>query len=134
MGKFRDKLANFMRGRYGMDNLYYFLIALIFVLMIIYTFTRKTIFYVIELVLFIIVMFRTFSRNYNARRKENELYLSLTKPVRSFFSLFKRRVRDRNIYRYRKCPNCHQVLRLPIRKGKNTVKCPKCGKTFEVRI
>ena len=114
MGKFRDKLANFMRGRYGMDNLYYFLIALIFVLMIIYTFTRKTIFYVIELVLFIIVMFRTFSRNYNARRKENELYLSLTKPVRSFFSLFKRRVRDRNSYRYRKCP--------------------KCGKTFEVRI
>ena len=134
MGKFRDKLANFMRGRYGMDNLYYFLIALIFVLMIIYTFTRKTIFYVIELVLFIIVMFRTFSRNYNARRKENELYLSLTKPVRSFFSLFKRRVRDRNSYHYRKCPNCHQVLRLPIRKGKNTVKCPKCGKTFEVRI
>ena len=134
MGKFRNKLANFMRGRYGMDNLYYFLIALIFVLMIIYTFTRKTIFYVIELVLFIIVMFRTFSRNYNARRKEDELYLSLTKPVRSFFSLFKRRVRDRNSYRYRKCPNCHQVLRLPIRKGKNTVKCPKCGKTFEVRI
>ncbi len=134
MSKFRNKLANFMRGRYGMDNLYYFLIGMVFLFMIIYTFTRKFIFYIIELVFFILVIFRTFSRNYEARRKENELYLSLTNPIRSFVKFNTRKIQDRKNYRYRKCPNCHQVLRLPIRKGKNSVKCPKCGKTFEVRI
>lgn len=28
---------------------------------------------------------------------------------------------------YKKCPNCRQKIRLPLKKGKHTVKCPKCS-------
>ena len=35
---------------------------------------------------------------------------------------------------YKKCPNCHAVLRLPRRKGKHTTVCPNCSKEFKVRV
>ena len=35
---------------------------------------------------------------------------------------------------YRRCPGCRVTLRLPKRKGKHTVVCPKCGRRFEVKI
>ena len=134
MNKFRNKIINFMRGRYGIDELYHFLTVVLIILMLLYTFTRLLVFNILELIVFFYTLFRVFSRNYAARRKENDFYLKHTKGIRSFFSLTYRKIKDRKNYRYRKCPNCHQTLRLPIRKGKNNVKCPKCGKVFETKI
>ena len=34
---------------------------------------------------------------------------------------------------YKKCPNCKQKIRLPLKKGKHTVKCPNCSYKFEVK-
>ena len=33
---------------------------------------------------------------------------------------------------YKKCPSCRQKIRLPLKKGKHKVKCPKCQKTIEL--
>ena len=33
---------------------------------------------------------------------------------------------------YKKCPKCKQKIRLPLKKGKHTVKCPNCGNSFDV--
>ena len=34
---------------------------------------------------------------------------------------------------YKKCIHCKTVLRLPLKKGVHTVKCPNCKKRFEVK-
>ena len=33
---------------------------------------------------------------------------------------------------YKVCPKCKQKIRLPLKKGKHTVKCPNCGNKFDV--
>ncbi|MBE6592034.1 MAG: hypothetical protein E7646_08345 [Ruminococcaceae bacterium] len=88
--------------------------------------------YVFLLYLFIswtligVIIFRAMSRNIAGRRRENEKFSG-------FFRLMKNKRRDRKTHVYRKCKQCHAVLRLPKAKGKHTVVCPKCRNRFEVR-
>ena len=145
MNRFREKLAVFMRnlrsntyrfmyGRYGVDELYHFLSWTVLVLIFIQFFVRSSVLLLIEMALLIFSMFRFFSKNINQRRKENDWYLARTKTIRKKIRDIYRSYRDRKVYRYRKCPNCQQTLRLPYRKGTHNVRCPKCGHTFETKI
>lgn len=88
----------------------------------------------IETLALILFLFRCFSKNYVRRRKENELYLRLRHPIAAWFGLCRNRIRDRKTHVYRKCPQCRAVLRLPRTSGQHTVRCPKCGNRFEVRV
>ena len=63
-------------------------------------------------------MFRMYSRNIEARRRENAAFLR-------FFS----RLTDKQ-YRYFRCPGCRQVVRVPRGKGKINIRCPKCSRQF----
>ena len=73
------------------------------------------------------------SKNIKQRRKENDLYLKIKNKVVSIFNYNKKKYKDRNTHMYKKCPNCGQKIRLPLKKGKHTVKCPKCNYKFEVK-
>ena len=72
------------------------------------------------------MLYRIFSRNVVARRRENERFCG-------FFKLRRNKFRDRKTHVYRKCPSCKAVLRLPKSKGKHFVVCPKCKERFEVK-
>ena len=39
---------------------------------------------------------------------------------------------DTEYHIFRQCPYCSATLRLPRQKGKHTVKCPRCSKSFGV--
>ena len=132
--KFREKLFRFFYGRYGTDELYYALFVLCIVLFIAAALTRSFIVSVLQLVPLFFMVFRSFSRNIPARRRENEVFLRFYNPVKSWFVLQKDRIRDRKTARYRVCPACRAMIKLPVKKGKHTVPCPKCGKRFETRI
>ena len=134
MGNFRDKLTRFMYGRYGADQLYYALFALYIVVLLVNVFTRTWIFDVLMWAILAWLIFRTFSRNIYKRQKENEMFLKLWNPVQAGFSLLFRRIREIRTHRFRKCPQCRTVLRLPRKAGKHTVKCPRCQTRFQVRI
>jgi Zn finger protein HypA/HybF involved in hydrogenase expression len=134
MDKFRDKLARFMYGRYGADQLYYALFILCFILMILNSFIRSDILNIFVYAILILTIFRTFSRNTYKRQIENQRFLRVWHPVRSKCSLTYRRVREFKTSRFRTCPNCRAELRLPRRKGKHTVECPRCHKDFKVSI
>ena len=41
-------------------------------------------------------------------------------------------IKNYNKALYKRCPKCHQVLKLPLKKGAHTVKCPECGNSFTV--
>ena len=133
MANWRERLYRFMSGRYGMDALYKFLQVLFWISFVVNLFLRSTVMSVITWVILIVMLLRVFSRRHEARRRENELYLQLSKPLRSWGSLQMRKIRDRN-HRFRRCPNCRTILRLPVKKGKHTVTCPMCHQDVKVRI
>lgn len=135
--RFRDRLARFMWGRNGIDGLYYFYFILFLVLWILQYIVRadiaKAILSIAALVLVGLMMFRFFSRNIAARRKENEKFMSIWRGVRNFFVLQKNKIRDAKGFVYKKCPSCKANLRLPRRKGEHSVVCPRCKNRFEVK-
>ena len=73
MNKFKQKLISLMYGRYGVDELYYVLFALCVAITIANTFVRSAILYIIEILILFIMVYRSFSKKYAKRKRENEL-------------------------------------------------------------
>lgn len=121
------KLNNFMRGRYGMDELSRFLdiAAIIFMFLSWIPYTRFLI--IVSFILITIVTLRTFSKDFSRRRLENIRYLNIAAGFKGFFTRQKRRWADRKTHKYFKCSKCGKFLRVPRGKGKISIKCPSCG-------
>lgn len=136
--RFRDKLARFFYGRYGVDSLYYALFITYFVIWTVLLFIRyipvRLALYGIQSLVLFFLIFRVFSKNIYARRRENEAFLKIWRPVKGFFVLTKNRIRDHKNFRYRKCTHCKAVLRLPKRKGAHPVICPRCKQRFIAKV
>ena len=128
--KLKYNLAKFMYGRYGADSLYKALLVLYAVLLIAQIFLDSWILAVLIVLTFVWMVFRLMSKNHIARAKENQIYLKLTAPIRRLCL----RIKDIRTKRYRTCPHCKATMRLPIKKGRHTVRCRKCNKEFKVRI
>lgn len=73
------------------------------------------------------------SKNTNKRKAENKKYLKLKKRIITKFTIIKRIWQDRNTHTYKKCPKCKTIIRLPLKKGHHTCKCPTCSNSFKVR-
>lgn len=132
--RFKDWLIRFMYGRYGVDQLYYGLFGLWIILTVVGTFTRSIIVSAITSVIVVFMIFRTFSKNHTARRRENEVFMKLWRPIRNWFTYQRDKFRDRKTSRYRKCPACRAIIKFPNKKGKHTAVCPKCKHRFNVKI
>ena len=136
--KMSDRFRNFMRGRYGVDQLSNGLVFLFFILFLIGILTRNTIFTWIALIPMILSYYRMFSKNFSKRYNENRIYTNLMSPVydlldkiKGFFNRKIKRFKTRKEYKYFKCPNCKQELRVPRGRGEITVTCPKCKQSFD---
>ncbi len=134
MGNFRDKLSRFMYGRYGQDQLYYACLIICLILLIINTLVNSFIISVLTWIILVLIVFRTFSKNVNKRRVENEKFLKLWNPIKSTFSLTIRRIKERKTHCFHKCPSCKKVLRLPRKKGNHIVSCPCCHNDFNIKV
>ncbi len=121
--RLRQAFASFMYGRYGVDTIYWILLVSALIISVASRITGSGILYVLQSILLFVALFRFFSRNIYKRRRENDAV-----------KLFLARFRDIGKKRYRKCNACKATLRLPIKRGKNTVRCPKCGNSFKVII
>ncbi len=134
--KYINKFYNFMRFRYGIDELYKFLLYLYLAITIINLFLSSRLFSIMELLLFIIIIYRVFSKNISKRKKENDRYIMLKNKILKPFKNLKRNFNDRDYYVYRRCHNCKTTLKLPIpeKRGMKYVKCPKCKKRIKVLI
>ena len=131
--KLFDRFRRFMYGRYGADTLFYALIVLYLILSVLARLFTP-LFVLLAYAAFFIAFYRYFSTNIYKRREENRKFQTVWQTVKNYFSYLGDRVRDRKICRYRKCKYCHAALRLPIKKGKHSVKCPRCAKSFDVHI
>ncbi len=134
MGKWQQKLASFMYGRYGIDALYYGLLVLLIAFNILYVTTGGWVFSFLGCAVVIFAAVRVFSRNFARRRRENEIFLRCWHPVRDFCKLQYHRIKDGKTAIYRRCPACKAILRLPRRKGTHTTNCPRCAHRFDVTV
>ena len=123
-----------LADRYGFDSLYKFLTLLVYVLLIIQVIFRTKILYLLTMVILFYNFYRSFSKNHQARCKENQLFLKYQMMFKSWFNFQKRKYQERKDYRFRVCPNCKQNLRIKNIKGKHTVNCPNCKTDFHVKI
>ncbi|MDO5026677.1 MAG: hypothetical protein Q4E50_02475 [Tissierellia bacterium] len=122
----KDKIRKFFAGRYGQDQLGTFLVALAAISMVLRIVSKSFIFNILTLAILIYTNFRVMSKNIYARSSENMLYLKEKKKLLKFFSWTYLSIFGKDGYKYLKCNSCGQELKLPKKKGKVKITCPKC--------
>ena len=139
---FKQKLDEFLRGRYGGDSLNsalgVFSLVSLAAAVLVFSFVQGVAGTVIGIALLVIAagaqglaIFRVFSKDLTARRAEYEWYRRNVKdPVKKLFSGSKNRPKADSEHRLFKCPKCRQTVRVPRGKGRIRITCPKCGETF----
>ena len=120
----KQKFLDFMKDRYGGDILNNIIIYLSLGFGIVNLFKKSDVLAITSFILFSIALFRMFSKNKIKRALEQIKFFNLISPIYS--RLLKFSSRDRKNYKYFKCKNCGQELRIPKGKGKIKVICPHC--------
>lgn len=132
----KEKLARFMQGRYGNDQLNNFLMKAFLVEFLLYFLLRgvskglSAVMYYLGFATIIYVYYRLFSRNIYKRASENQAFLNKTVNIRSKINSQKSMMQQRKTHRIYKCPTCKQKVRVPKGKGKISIHCPKCDTYF----
>ena len=126
----REKLRQFMIGRYGTDGLNQFLSITSLVLLLIAIISRVNLFTYLGAALLIFCYYRTFSRNISKRTEENYKFYTLKDRVDNKFKGWKEQWANRKVYHYYRCPQCRQKLRVPRGRGRIQISCPSCGTQF----
>ena len=136
----KDRLRQFMEGRYGADALNRFLTVCGWVLLLLgfvlsaldskVALSVGSLLVTLSWALLIFSIFRTLSKNTSQRASENYKYFVYKNKVTGWFRRLKTRWQDRKVHRYFKCPQCHATVRVPKGKGKIRITCPKCKHQF----
>lgn len=129
----REKLARFMVGRNGNDQLNQFLLGLALVLLVIAAIFKDSfgrITYIIILALLGYAYFRMLSRNIHKRQEENGKFIRARYQFSAAMKFRKERWVQRKDYKFFSCPSCKTMLRVPRGHGKIKIVCRKCGNSF----
>ncbi len=124
---------NFMKGRYGADQLSLALLIISVVLSVIIRFTGIQALTLIVYIPLGLCIFRMLSKNINRRSMENYKYHMLISPVYAWIKKIQRRISGSKTHKFFKCPHCKAELRLPKGKGRIVITCPKCRHEFSAK-
>ncbi len=125
-------LQRVLYGRYGGDAFSVFLLVTGVVFSLLAGLFFRPLYLVADL-LYLVCFLRAFSRNHEARRRENQAFLRLWEPVAGWFSRVRAWFRNHRQYKYFRCPNCKQRLRAPRGRGQIEVTCQRCRHVFRTR-
>lgn len=130
----KERFSNFMQGRNGADAYGQFLNYVMLVLAVLnLAFFRNIPVNFIILATMVYSLYRTFSKNLAKRQQENDRYLLRTQAMRKGLRKTKRHLFGEGGYKYFSCPECGAELRVPKKKGKIKVRCPKCNHETIIR-
>ena len=124
LDKLRWTLQNFMNGRNGNDDLNRALFAVAVIAYIVSLFVKRPWLSALTLVLFIVVLVRSLSRNLAQRQRENDWFTGQIQLIRLRWEL-------RKEYKVFRCRRCGRNIRVPRHRGRIEVTCPSCR---EVKI
>lgn len=126
----KEKVQRFMAGRYGFDELSRVCLWLTILLMVVSMFAKKQWVYLLSLVLLVYTYCRAFSRKIVKRQQENQRFCNFRYQIVVKWNKWKQRQAQKKIYRFYKCPQCKQTVRVPKGKGKICITCPRCRTEF----
>lgn len=127
------KVANWMQGRNGSDELSTCAVAIALVLVLINFFLSSLIISIVALVLIAYAWWRMLSKNLEDRENENGVFIEFLGPLRPWVRNPAKAIGEARAYKHFKCPECGQRVRVPRGKGKVRVRCPKCQHKFDAR-
>ncbi len=131
----KQRMLNFMQGRYGVDQLSGFLIWTAVIIAVITMFVRIPVLQIVTWVMIIYAYVRIFSKQINKRYAQNQKFLDATWGIRKFFADIRYRIKygkqTTEPYHIYKCRKCGQKIRVPKGKGKIMITCPKCKYQFK---
>ena len=132
----KNKLLKFMSGRYGIDQLYRFLLLNAVVCILISTLlsdhsSAGVLFNIAAFALLAWAVFRIFSRNIEKRYLENLHYMEQVSAMQRKIHMRKVMHHQRKNFKFFVCPTCKTNLRVPKGKGKVNITCCKCGNRFQ---
>lgn len=130
MNGFRERMARFMYGRYGNDQLSKLYLGLALVCLVLNLLTRLTLFYVAGILFMGYGIYRSFSKNIAKMSAQNQKYLNWRYQRIVKYNNEKKHWAQRKEYRFYKCPGCKQKVRVPRGRGKIAITCPKCRHEF----
>lgn len=132
----KNKLQQFMQGRYGFDQLYRVLLLAAVFCALLSALTSETpaigsLFNMLSIGLLVWALYRVFSRNIEKRYLENLHYLERMGSMGQKARMSKEKMKQRKEYKFFVCPTCKTNLRVPKGKGKVNITCSKCGNRFQ---
>lgn len=130
LNNLKQKFMRFMQGRNGVDQLSQFLNIVAIVTFVLYLITKWKLIYWAAIGLLVYTYFRIFSKNISKRSIENQKFCNLRYDLAIKKNNFKKEWEQRKIYRFFRCPMCHQKVRVPKGRGKICITCPKCREEF----
>ncbi len=129
-----NRKRRFLSGRNGPDSLSIAISLFACVLLILSMFAGgivSSVLWLLALLSLIGSYYRILSKNIARRSRENDRFLQLIHPITDFQSRRRARRRQKNLYRFFKCPQCGTVLRVPKGKGHIRITCKNCQCIFE---
>jgi ribosomal protein L37AE/L43A len=126
----REKLARFMMGRYGSDQLGQFIVGFSIFTMILSLIFRGPVLQILVVLLLTLTYYRMLSKDISKRYAENQKFLAIKGRFFGYFKNMKARSQQRKTYHIYSCPTCKQKIRIPKGKGKICITCPKCKAEF----
>ena len=136
--KMQNALIRFMYGRNGFDPLNRFLFWVVLILDIASIFMARGesplggILSLVVTAAWLLLLFRTFSRNLAKRREENQKFVGWWWKVKKKTAGAKARHADRD-HKYFTCKSCGAICRVPVGKGKIVITCPKCRAQIQAK-
>lgn len=133
--KLLQRLQRWMRGRYGQnDTLNRFVNHLALLLIIISFFIRSGWFILAAVLLVALSYWRLFSKKIYQQVAINRGFQRVWLPITKPFSQLKYQIKQHWQYRFFKCTQCQQRIRIPRHHGRVRITCPKCGHQFEAKV
>lgn len=119
-----------MIGRYGPDQLGFVLLSISILISVIGSIADSKLCLMISYIPFAWYAFRMFSKNIYKRASENSKFLALYMPIEKAVKERGRLLFGTKTHRYYKCSGCKQTIRVPKKRGKIEITCPKCKNRF----
>lgn len=131
----RERIYRFMQGRNGVDQLARAELMAVLAVLVIAALTRPfvpvyTVLSLLSTVLIVHTYFRILSRNIPKRARENQWWCNYKYRLVVKKAGVKKRWNERGMYKYFKCPQCRQSVRVPSGHGRICITCPRCKGTF----
>ena len=139
MRKFLYKLSLFMQNRYTkVDSISWTAIIIGLIIGMFNVFIPnvyvRLAFELLRLAFMAYALWRPFSKAVWKRDRENRYWRKVLIAIKNYFVFWGRKIKYAKTSVFAVCPNCNARIKLPRKRGKHKVRCPRCQHRFDIKI